>query len=123
MPLGETLIVRIGRQGFVAEQGVEGLGGVTADDTDAVQLQRREFGQLSLKGRADGDRDAVALGQAFQTGGHVHRVADQGVGQALGRAHVADAAGPAVEPDPDLDLARPGLDGLGLHGFVERLEG
>ena len=45
-------------------------------------------------------------GQGLHPGGDVHRVADHGVGDPVARAHVADAHGAGVDPDPHLHRGR-----------------
>ena len=56
------------------------------------------------------DVGAVFLVQVLDARGEVHRVADHGVVEAAGRAHVADHHRPGVDADADVDRRQAALD-------------
>ena len=77
---------------LVAEQGMDRRRPVAADDPDPVDLEGREAGQAARPAPRRSGSHAIGLGQPLDPRGEVHRVADQRIGEALGRAHIADAA-------------------------------
>src|SRR5579872_4130627 len=69
---------------------------------------------VHYRGRRD-DRGAIELVEPFEPAGEVHFVAKQGVGEALGRADIADQHLAGAEPDPGVK------DRLSRHGFGREL--
>src|SRR5437899_2366984 len=103
---------RFGRQGVDAYR----LG--LALDRHQVELDQSRHVEPRRRRLADDQIDAVKLGQPFEPGGQVDRVAEQRIIEALLRSEIADAAFAGIDADPDMERALPG----GRPAAVELVE-
>src|SRR5438034_8481107 len=97
----------LSRMYWFGRQGVDAHRLRLALDRHQVELDQPRHVKPRRRRLADDQIDPVKLGQPFEPGGQVDRVAEQRIIEALLRAEIADAAFAGIDTDADMQRALP----------------